>query len=212
MNAFRRAHWSLAMVLAWITHRAVEAVEAAARGSLTTTKFDIADLTEQLRSDALRARGLYEDDKAPHDIDPADWWTLKIEVKRAFFAGVSFAGTNGTAAIRLHDRILVEGVTLPAAKVKRLWPAKSRMTRQRAAEKECRNHLIKAARESLDRQPGRIEDLLRDCQARFSGLSGRAFLRARKAAIKETGARWDAPGAPPQIFSAVATPSLHGAL
>ena len=57
-----------------------------------------------------------------------------------------------------------------------------------AAEARCQKYLITEMKLSPDRAPKSKPDMLKDCQARFQGLSERGFERARANAIRLTGA------------------------
>ncbi len=66
------------------------------------------------------------------------------------------------------------------------------------AEAGCYKHLFNLAKaDQAEPSPKRRrrKDLLVECKAKFKGLSGRAFERARKRVIEKTGVNWDRPGA-----------------
>lgn len=63
-----------------------------------------------------------------------------------------------------------------------------------AAESACRRNLLALMTESLDRAPLADDELFRKMREKNPKLSRRAFDRAKKEAIKQSGARWNAPG------------------
>jgi hypothetical protein len=75
--------------------------------------------------------------------------------------------------------------TVPAAKVRKLWPVAKQTA---GATARCQEYLLTEMKRSPDRSPKSKSDLLADCQARFPGLSERGFERARANAIRQTGA------------------------
>jgi hypothetical protein len=168
------AHWSLGMALAWITYRTEQAVVEIKHGRWAPTKAAIRDLLSALRSGKLIAHGMFEGERLPHPIETAVWSTFEI-VQRM-----------GPPQTRLLS------ATVPAAKVRKLWPAAKRTA---AAEGRCQQYLITEMKRSPDRAPKSKSDLLADCQARFPGLSGRGFERAWANAIRQTDAvGWIKPG------------------
>ena len=84
------AHWSLAMVLAWITYRTEQAVTDIKDGRWTPTEVAIRDLLSALRSGKLIAHGMFEGERIPHPIETAVWSTFEIIVKPMRFMGRSF--------------------------------------------------------------------------------------------------------------------------
>jgi hypothetical protein len=174
------AHWSLVMALAWITHRTEQDVVDYRRRALT--KAAIRDLLSALRSGKLTAHGMFEGERIPHPIETAVWSDFEIIVKSMTLAGgapVVMARRMGLPQTRLLS------ATVPAAKIRKLWPA-ARQTA--AAEARCREYLATQMKQSLDRAPKPKHDFLADHQARFPGLSKRGFERAWADAIRLTGA------------------------
>jgi hypothetical protein len=118
---------------------------------------------------------MFEGERIPHPIETAVWSNFEIVVKTMRFSGhtslmpVVIAQRMGAPRTRLLS------ATVPAAKVKKLWPAAKRTA---AAEKQCLEYLITEMKQSLDRAPKPKRDFLADCQARFPGLSERGFERA----------------------------------
>ena len=104
-------------------------------------------------------------------------------------AGHTFLPTLGTPVViarRMgHPQTRLLSATVPAAKVRKLWPAAKRTA---AAETRCQEHLVTEMKRSLDRAPKSKADFLAECQARFRGLSERGFERAWAKAIKRSGA------------------------
>ena len=182
------AHWSLGMTLAWISYRTEQAVINIKDGRWAPTKAAIRDLLSALRSGKLIAHGMFEGERIPHPIETAVWSTFEIVVKRMMFAGqklptsgtpVVIAQTMGTPQSRLLS------ATVPAAKVRKLWPVAKQTA---GATARCQEYLLTEMKRSPDRSPKSKSDLLADCQARFPGLSERGFERARANAIRQTGA------------------------
>jgi hypothetical protein len=190
------AHWSLGMALAWNTNRTEQAVVEIKHARWTPTKAAIRDLLSALRSGKLIAHGMFEGERIPHPIETAVWSTFEIVVKPMMFLGHMSPPTSGTPVVIVQrmgppqTRLL--SATVPAAKVRKLWPAAKRTA---AAEGRCQQYLITEMKRSPDRAPKSKSDLLADCQARFPGLSGRGFERAWANAIRQTGAvGWIKPG------------------
>jgi hypothetical protein len=190
------AYWSLRMALAWITYGSEQDVVDIkhARGSRTKAAIRdllaaIRDLLSALRSGKLIAFGMFEGERIPHPIETAVWSTFEIVVKSVIFAGHMFFPTLGTPVVIAQrmgpPKTRLLSVTVPAAKVKKLWPAAKQTA---AAEARCREYLATQMKRSLDRAPKSKPDFLADCQARFPGLSKRGFERAWADAIGLTGA------------------------
>ena len=170
---FTDAHWSLGMALAWITYRTAQSVINIKDGRWAPTKAAIRDLLSALRSGKLVAHGMFEGERIPHPIETAVWSTFEIVVKRMMFAGQKLP-TSGTPVV-IAQRIgppqtPLLSATVPAAKVRKLWPAAKPTA---AAATRCQEHLLTEMKRSPDRSPKSKSDLLADCQARFPGL--RAF-------------------------------------
>ena len=179
------AHWSLAMVLAWITYRTEQAVINIKAGRWAPTEAAIRDLLSALRSGKLIAHGMFEGERIPHPVETAVWSTFEIVVKQTIFPHV-LSGTPVVIAQRMGSpQTQLLSVTVPAAKVRKLWPAAKRTA---AAATRCQEHLATEMRRAPDRAPKPKADFLADCQARFSGLSERSFERAWANAKIETGA------------------------
>jgi hypothetical protein len=183
------AHWPLGMALAWITYRTEQAVINVKYRRLVPTKAAIRDLRSALGCGKLIAHGAFEGERIPHQIETAAWSTFEIVVKSMMFAGRMFVPTSGTPVVIARrmgppqTRLL--SATVPAAKVRKLWPAAKRAV---AAETRCQECLVTEMMRSPDRAPKSKADFLADCQARFPGLSERGFERAWADAIKRTGA------------------------
>jgi len=173
------------MALAWITYRTEQAVINIKEGKWAPTKAAIRDLLSSLRAGKLIAHGMFEDERIPHPIETAAWPTFEIFVKRKMFHGhplsvpVVIARRIGPPQTRLLS------VTVPKAKLRKLWPAAKRTS---AAQTRCREYLTTEMERSLDRAPKPKSDFLIDCQARFPDLSERGFERAWAHAVKVTGA------------------------
>jgi hypothetical protein len=186
------AHWSLGMALAWITYRNQQAVINIKDGRWAPTKAAIRDLLSNLRSGKLIAHGMFEGERIPHPIETAVWFTFEIVVKRMMFGGHMFLPTSGTLVVFAHrmgdPQTQLLSATVPAAKLRKLWPAAKRTV---AAQTRCQEYLVTEMKRSPDRAPKPKPDFLADCQARFPGLSERGFERAWANAIELTGAvRW----------------------
>jgi hypothetical protein len=190
------AYWSLAMALAWITDRTESAVINIRSGRWAPSKAAIRDLLSALRSGKLIAYGMFEGERIPHPVETAIWSTFEIVVKPMRFAR-NFSLTPVVITQRIghpHTRLL--STTVPAAKVRKLWPA-AKLTA--AAEAQCKEHLITAMRRSLNRAPKPKRDFHVDCKTRFPGLSDRGFERAWAEAKKLTGATgWGKAGRRPK--------------
>ncbi len=183
------AHWSLGMVLAWITYRTEQAVINIKHGRWAPTKAAISDLLSALRSGKLIAHGMLECERIPHPIETAVWSSIEIVVKWMKFAGHMSLPTAGIAVViaqRMgHPQTWLLSATVPAAKVRKVWPAAKPTA---AAETRCQKYLLTEMKRSPDRSPNSKSDLLADCQTRFPGISKRGFERAWVNAIKQTGA------------------------
>ena len=156
--------------LAWISYRTEQAVINIKDGRWAPTKAAIRDLLSALRSGKLIAHGMFEGERIPHPIETAVWSTFEIVVKRMMFAGqklptsgtpVVIAQTMGTPQSRLLS------ATVPAAKVRKLWPVAKQTA---GATARCQEYLLTEMKRSPDRSPKSKSDLLADCQARFPGL------------------------------------------
>ncbi len=183
------AHWSLSMALAWITYRSEQDVVDIKHGRWAPTKAAIGDLLSALRSGKLIAYGMFEGERIPHPIETAVWSTFEIVAKSVIFAGHMFLPTLGTPVVIAQrmgpPKTRLLSATVPAAKVKKLWPAAKQTA---AAEAGCREYLATQMKQSLHRAPKSKPDFLADCQAPFPGLSKRGFERAWADAIRLTGA------------------------
>ena len=183
------AHWSLRMALAWITYRSEQDVVDIKHGRGAPTKAAIRDLLSALRSGKLIAYGMFEGERIPHPIETAVWSIFEIVAKSVIFAGHMFFPTLGTPVVIAQrmgpPKTRLLSATVPAAKVKKLWPAAKQTA---AAEAGCREYLATQMKRSLDRAPKSKSDFLADCQARFPGLAERGFERAWADAIRLTGA------------------------
>jgi len=178
------------MALAWITYRSEQDVVDIKHGRRAPTKAAIRDLLSALRSGTLIAYGMFEGERIPHPIETAVWSTFEIVAKSVIFAGHMFLPTLGTPVVIAQrmgpPKTRLLSATVPAAKVKKLWPAAKQTA---AAEARCREYLATQMERSLDRAPKSKRDFLADdCQARFPGLSKRGFERAWADAIRLTGA------------------------
>jgi hypothetical protein len=190
-------HWSLGMALAWITYRTEQFVDIK-YGRRAPTKAAIRDLLSALRSGKLTAHGMFEGERIPHPIETAVWSTFEIVVRPMIFAGHTFLPTSGTPVVIAQrmgpPQTQLLSATVPAAKVRKLWPAAMQTA---AAEARCREYLVSQMKQSLDRAPNPKRDFLADSQARFPGLSKRGFERAWAKAIRLTGAvDWSKAGRP----------------
>jgi len=177
------------MALAWITYRREQDVVDIKYGRGAPTKAAICDLLSALRSGKLIAYGMFEGERIPHLIETAVWSTFEIVAKSVIFAGRMFLPTLGTPVV-IAQRIgppktRLLSAKVPAAKLKKLWPATKQTA---AAEAQCREYLATQMKPSLDRAPKTKPDLLADCQARFPDLAERGFMRAWTDAIRLTGA------------------------
>lgn len=171
------AHWSLAMALAWITYRTEQAViNIKGDTGWAPTEAAIRDLLSALRSGKLIAHGMFEGERIPRPIETAVWSTFEIVIESMMFVGHMFLPTSGTPVViaqrmgRPQTQLL--SPTVPAAKIRKLWPAAKRTA---AAAMRCQEYLLtEMKRSSLDRAPKPKPDFLADCQARFPGLSNAA--------------------------------------
>jgi hypothetical protein len=183
------AHWSLGMVLAWITYRTDQAVINIKHGRGVPTRAAIRDLLSALRSGKLIAHGMFEGERIPRPIETAVWSTFTIVIKRKSFTDHTFLPSTGAPVVVAQrkgtPRTRLLSTTVSAVKVKKLWPV-GRQTA--AAEGRCREYLIAEMNGSPDRAPKSKSDLLAVCQARFPGLSKRGFERAWGNAVTQTGA------------------------
>jgi hypothetical protein len=184
------AHWSLAMALAWITYRTEQAViNIKGDTGWAPTEAAIRDLLSALRSGKLIAHGMFEGERIPHPIETAVWSTFEIVVEPMMFVGHMFLPISGTPVVIAQrmgpPQTQLLSPTVPAAKIRKLWPAAKRTA---AAAMRCQEYLLTEMKRSLDRAPKPKPDFLADCQARFPGLSKRGFERAWANATRLTGA------------------------
>jgi hypothetical protein len=183
------ADWSLAMALAWITYRREQAVSDIKLGRWAPTEAAVSELLSALRSGRLIAHGMFESERTPHQLETAVWSTLEIVVKSAMFAGHMRLPASGKSVVIARGmgppqtRLL--SATVPAAKVRKLWPAAKRTA---AAATRCRKYLVVEMKRSPDRAPKPKPQFLAGCQALFPGLSERGFDGAWTDAIAQTGA------------------------
>ncbi len=137
------AHWSLGMALAWITYRDQQAVINIKDGRWPPTKAATRGLLSALRSGKLIAHGMFEGERIPHPIETTVWSTFEIVVKRMMFGGHMFLPTSGTLLVFAHrmgaPQTQLLSATVPAAKLRKLWPAAKRTV---AAETRCREYLV----------------------------------------------------------------------
>jgi hypothetical protein len=186
------------MALTWITYRNEQAVIDIKNGRWVPTEAVVHDLLSALRAGKLIAHAMFDGERSPHPIETAVWSTFEIIVKRAMFAGGMFLPASGTLvalAQRMGSpRIRLLSATVPAAKVRRLWPAARPNV---AAEKQSQQYLVTEMQRSPDRSPMPKRDFLTACRDRFPGLSERGFKQAWADAIRRTGAvRWRSAGRP----------------
>jgi hypothetical protein len=145
-------------------------------------------LLSALRSGKLIAHGMFESERTPHPLETAVWSTLEIVVKSTMFAGHMRLPASGKSVVIARGmgppRTRLLSATVPAAKVRKLWPAAKRTA---AAAMQCRKYLVVEMKRSPDRAPQPKPQILAGCQARFPGLSERGFDRAWTDAIAQTG-------------------------
>jgi len=200
------ANWSLAMTLAWITDRSEPAVINIKNRQWRPTQAVIDDLLSALRSGSLVGHGMFEGERIPHPIETAVWSTFEVIVRSVMLAGNVFFPSLGTSiaiAQRMgspHTQLL--DVTVPAAKVKKLWPV---ATPTAAAETRCQAYLIAEMQRTPNRAPKPKAAILADCRLRFPGLSERGFDRVWTHAIATTGAHWSRGGRPRRHRTSSAT-------
>jgi hypothetical protein len=187
------ADWSLAMALTWIAYRTETAVANIKSGQWVPTEASIRQLLSALRSGKLSSHGMFEGERIPHQFETAVWANVEIVVKPMRFVGhpslmpIVIAQTMGAPQTQLL-------ATVPAAKVRKLWPAAKRTV---VAETRCQAYLVAEMGRSTDRQPKPKRNFLADCQVRFPDLSERAFERAwGNAKTLAGGAGWGRPGRP----------------
>jgi hypothetical protein len=183
------AYWSLGMALAWITHRTEQAVIDIKDGRWTPTEAAIHDLLTALRSGKLIAHGMFEGERIPHSVETAVWSTFEIIVEAMMFAGHISFPTSVTPVVIVKriwpPQTLLLDATVPAAQVRKLWPAAKRTA---AAETRCQEYLVTEMKRSMDRAPNPKRGFRAACQTRFPDLSQRGFERAWRNAIKLSGA------------------------
>ena len=190
------AHWSLGMVLVWITYRSEEAVNL--KGKWTPTSAAIRDLLSALRSGKLIAHGMAKGERMPHPIETAVWSTFEIVIKPKMFVGHVFLPTWRTPIVitqRMgHPQTRLLSVTVPAVQVRKLWPLAKQTA---AATTRCREYLRTEMKKHPNQAPKSKSAMLKCCQARFRGLSERGFNRAWADAIRQAGAvGWSKAGRP----------------
>jgi len=183
------AHWSLGMVLAWITYPSEQAVVNIKAAKWEPAEAAIRDLLSALRSGKLIAYGMFEGERIPHQIETAAWSSLEIVIKPTLLAGHIHLPSSGTRVVIARSKgppqTRLLSATVPAAKVRKLWPAAKRTA---AAATRCEAYLIAEMKRSPDRAPEPKPRFLAGCQARFPGLSERGFNRAWADAVVHTGA------------------------
>lgn len=138
------AYWSLAMALAWITYRTEQAViNIKGDTGWAPTEAAIRDLLSALRSGKLIAHGMFEGERIPHPIETAVWSTFEIVVETMMFVGHMFLPTSGTPVIIAQrmgpPQTQLLSPTVPAAKIRKLWPAAKRTA---AAAMRCQEYLL----------------------------------------------------------------------
>ena len=138
------AHWSLAMALAWITYRTEQAViNIKGDTGWAPTEAAIRDLLSALRSGKLIAHGMFEGERIPHPIETAVWSTFEIVVEPMMFVGHMFLPTSGTPVVIAQrmgpPQTQLLSPTVPAAKIRKLWPAAKRTA---AAAMRCQEYLL----------------------------------------------------------------------
>jgi hypothetical protein len=190
------AAWSLGMALAWITHRSEQCVSNIKTAKSAPTKQAIRDLLSALRAAKLIAHGMFEGERIPHPVETAVWSTFEIVIKPTSYPGHMHLPTSG-APVAIARRMGPQqprllSATVPAAKVRKLWPAAKPVA---AAVWGCQKYLAAEMKRSPDRAPKPKARFLADCRARFPGLGERGFNRAWAAAIDLMGATgWRKPG------------------
>ena len=200
----KSATWSLLTALAWITHRSAEDLDDRGHWSFAPEAID--RLTDALRSGRLPARGLFEGESGfPRAIDKEEWATLTIRISRKMFTGYFFAGGPPMPVLKVVSTVRprsaagvpiarvpeVDGVTVPAATVRKVWP--SVKIRTSKAETECRKWLAEQMRKSPAQQP-KTKSSYRKQQP---SLGDRAFNRAWKGALAEVKPKgWGKAGRP----------------
>jgi uncharacterized short protein YbdD (DUF466 family) len=192
------AHWSLNMALVWIACRNAQSVSDIRNAKRIPTKEAIGDLSAALRSGKLIAHGMFDGEGRPFPLETAVWSGFEIIVKPLMFAGDMHLPTLGKPVIIARrmgsPRTRIHSLTVPAARVKKLWPA-AKLTA--VAEAKCREYLSTEMKRSPDRPPKPKHEFFEDCRVRFPGLGERGFERAWAAAIKLTDAAdWSKPGRP----------------
>ena len=128
---------------------------------------------------------LFEGERIPHPIETVVWSNFEIVVKPMRFSDHTSLMPIVIAQKMGAPRTRLLSATVPAAKVRKLWPAAKRTA---AAETRCQEYLVTEMKRSLDRAPKPKGDFRADYQARFPGLSERGFERAWARAKRLSGA------------------------
>src|SRR5207248_2465056 len=132
---------------AYRTETAVGDIES---GNWPPNNKSIRGLLSALRAGRLPSHGMFEGERTPHAIETAVWANFEMIVKPMRFIGhpwfmpIVIAQRMGAPRTRLLD------VTVPAAKVRKLWPAARASI---AAEMRCQAYLVAEMRRSPERQP-----------------------------------------------------------
>jgi hypothetical protein len=132
------------MALAWITYRTEQAViNIKGDAGWAPTEAAIRDLLSALRSGKLIAHGMFEGERIPHPIETAVWSTFEIVVEPMMFVGHMFLPTSGTPVVIAQrmgpPQTQLLNPTVPAAKIRKLWPAAKRTA---AAAMRCQEYLL----------------------------------------------------------------------
>ena len=138
------ANWSLGMALAWITFRTDQAVLNVKNGKWAPTKVAIRGLLSALQSGTLIAHGMFEGERIPHPIEAPVWSTFEIVVKLKMFLGQMFLATSGIPVVIAQGKgppkTRLLSATVPAAKVRKLWPAARQTIAARGAVPKISHH------------------------------------------------------------------------
>jgi len=151
-------------------------------------------LCAAVREGRIRLRGTPKEGEPPIDIDK-----LEQQIGRLYvWPGVLHCPGRIYRNVHCYESDVIKvskGVSRPQAFCIRVRPAPELPTTVKA-ETQCEQWLIQKMKASPKKRPKSKSEFHTEAFTEIKGLSGRAFNRAWKKAIKTTRAEWDQPGRP----------------